>query len=406
MERQAAIKETKRQQKALENRLSQVQEELKLLAPKQRVGKEVSPEEVAKQAETAEMIKRLRKDQKERQQKQARLLEITQAKLQAEADAETQRKHQLELEVQERRKQQLVEKHQKRLATLEERKLQRKLQDEELRQAMQGRPLHQKLEEKFKLEVLMPALEERKACLAKKRISMSPLSKAELKVHAKRYQDLSKESEDRRLRQLKNAEYERQMQQDISSRLAAVALEKQKEHTAVYGNAKTSRDNMRLKGMRYGQLVQELYTPKVVPKKQQSLESRSLSTKRSGKIADSPNFIRRRRVLKPTPSLPQKSISPRPMVDYLSELRTNRLKQTQVRLSFSFTEDLEDQSLSARERLKKVTAKLAANEHKVRLMECIPRGYDSADLQVEDELNEAVISGVKAKLALLDSSCQ
>mmetsp|Transcript_8093 Transcript_8093/g.15908 ORF Transcript_8093/g.15908 Transcript_8093/m.15908 type:complete len:484 (-) Transcript_8093:6-1457(-) len=367
--------------------------------------------------ETLEMLKKLRQEKKERLKKLQKLQEMEQAKLQAEADAEEDRKRQMDLEAQLKRKQQLEEKQLKRLQQIEERKRLQQLQEDEIRLARQAKPLHVKLEEKFTKEVLMPQLEERKALLASKRANLVPLNKEELKEHAKRYREISKEAEERRERNLKNMQIESQMQTDTSSRLFAAALEKERQ-AAQTDEAKLERERLMQKAKRYGELVQELYTPRVspivkLPERKSSLKARSLSTKRSSEfsivLSESPIKRKKKPTPKPKPasSEPAAPQSPPVKLDYLADLRSQRRRQGQdlskVNLSYSYNEDLEDESLSTIERYQKVTSKIAAIERKAKHIEQVPRSiFDPGALSVEEELNNAMLSAVKAKLALLE----
>jgi hypothetical protein len=89
----------------------------------------------------------------------------------------------------------------------------------------------------------------------------------------------------------------------------------------------------------------------------------------------------------------------------LTKQRAQRKSQVgKVRLSFSFKEDLEDPSLSPKERYNKVVKKIAIVERRVREIGQAAQRNGLNDLDVEDEIDRAVISTVKAKLVLLDST--
>jgi hypothetical protein len=418
--RQAKLREAVRLKESLQSKLGHVETSIEVLASQaQRVQakpqKETVDQSPVTQAEIEEMLSRLQKEKQHRHQKLHKLHELEQAKLLAEDEAEAARQRELELEVQLLRKQKLDNKQLKRLALIEERKLLKQLQEEETKQALQAVPLHQKLEEKYQREVLMPKLEQHKALLASKRAKLTPLNKEELADHARRYREVTKEAEARRERLMKNMQTEGQVRSITGlgrSRLDSERL------SAAKDDLKYERGKMAEKRKRYAELVKELFPPKVrALKDMPSVHSQSLSVKRtrdltSGQPSSTPQpMLKLKRKQPKSAAVVAEVQTTQPKVDYLADLRALRERQGKeigaLRLDWSFQEELEDSSLSSYEKYQKVTAKISAFERKAKRIGQVTKGQTAKDaLNLEVELSNGMISAVKAKLALLEAQAE
>ena len=254
-------------------------------------------------------------------------------------------------------------------------------------------------------------------------------SRESLKAHLQRYTALLKSHQSRRTRLLASRRLTDNVNSALHSRShqALISLEKQQKEEQI--RTISAKANAVARKKRYGELVKELFFPKVDRKKTEEMQILKNKFSRKNKCAKSAENRRKNDDLmdsykkhvwimprlRQAPKIPPQPIENKPKIpDYLAEQKKIIAKQVEkvlkksgnVGKDVSWEEDLKDESLNEEEKVSRVKRKVAKLEDQVRREEALLSHLDTASvqsLQAESSLNDLLISSVKAKLALLQS---
>lgn len=297
---------------------------------------------------------------------------------------------------------------------------------EELTKVKASKPLHLQLEEKYTQEVLMPELEKHKAELAKKRVHFNSVTRQELQEHAQRYETLKRESMERRSHQANESilDHMTNLASKNASKFTYAVIEEErklKDETRLKADEK---HRMAEKKRQYASLIKEMYAPSIDLNKKTEIEERRLKhstappkkqragsdkSQRSGEGSPLPStasWVPRKFKPNPLVSVPpprRKSVK----VDYLGDRRRER-DTSEVKVSSSLRNiDLEPElhNLSEKETALRLIQKAQKIERAAKRQELgLNSGVKSVThVEVMGSVNDALVSSVKAKLALLEA---
>lgn len=390
---------------------------------------EMFKEHQKKVEETKEFTKKLISERILREKRQQEKDE--QARIKAMQDLEDQRKRQEEIQLK------LEEDKQKRLADMLQKSEARKKQIEGLKEQINQRkpsqkPLYKQMEDAFKQQVLMPSLEQQKAELAKKRIQYQPINSEEIKEHSRRHEELRKEQEYKRKKELEQRNLEAQVNMvsnNLHSKFTAAILEEERLKREEKARQDQERRGNLQKKQQYAKLVKEMFPPIINEGKKFEFENKKRSHKairtalsgnhsRDGSMVAIKNrpgdyksdigegkitkrvWKENKLVKKPEP---KKEIK---VVDYLLERRNiNKDKQNRIEpIEIDLQREVYDEEIDE-DKVKKIKAKAEKLERMAQKQERM-MGLGKVDsfknLQAGDQVNDMMINSIKAKLALLD----
>ena len=315
-----------------------------------------------------------------------------------------------EEEIQAALRDEAAHKHQTRLAQglekLQQQKKRRLQAQEELKNKqtalVASKPRHVRLYEKYQQECELPALEERKAQLAKLRMMSSPIRREDLQAHMKNYNEFKRQQEEK----LRKNMHARKLDQKVaastlkfSSSLGARLVQQDK----VVVNQKKLDEQLRVertkRRLNYASLVKEVHLPTTTRK------ARSPGKRRSPRKLSPTKRVRSVEELKPWKphTFAKNSMVPEPspkrlgvVVDYLAERRAERTEAPAKN-------PINWNSVTGPNKLKKIKALSSQVEREVSKKEVIAEaGLNFKAIQASEEANEILVSSIKAKLSLLE----
>lgn len=379
--------------------------------------KQQEAERKAKKLLLEQQERKRRFEEQQKKQKDLLLLEdeaLQKAKLEQQAAFEEQKQAKIKAM------------HDKLAQRREERERLKQIGAEELQKVKATKPLHVSIEEKYSHDVLMPELEKHKVELAKKRIHFNSVTRQELQEHAKRYEDLKRDKLDKRSHQASESilDHMTNLASKNSSKFTFAVIEEERRVKEEKQKLADEKRKMAEKKKQYASLVKELHVPAVDPHKAAEIEerrkkrsglrpekSRAESEKGPRPIDDdskpsSATWVPRK--FKPNPLIAEAKPKKEPIkVDYLGDRRHER-ETSEIRVSNSLKNiDLQTdfQNLSEKETATRLIEKAQKIERaaKRQQLSLSASGKGPADIDVMGSVNDALVSSVKAKLALLDS---
>jgi len=393
-------------------------------------------EHYKKVEETKDFTKKLNEEKAERKRRHQEREKEQRDKIMKEIEEEQKlRQDRLKTfeEEKQKRVQELKAKAEQRKKQLQEMK---ELTNQEYKKATNYKPLYKKLEEKFNNQVLMPELEKKKAQLAQKRMMYQPIDSKEIQEHAKKVDLIKQEQETKRLKELQQKQLDYKLNsvsQENRSKFMEAAIEEEKRKKEEQRKAEEDRKRLLERKRQYADLVKEMFQPTVDQLKRKEIElakerlkhpsarRQTLSQNPSSKSWNpSPSMMNsneteraaaqiKKRKWKKNPMVPEPPPRPEPKkVDYLAERRKVRESQ-QKNMSFAFKKiDLDQEFNSASntdpEELRKKAAEV---EKEARRQEAKILAYKSQDqqaLEASSQVNDMLISSIRAKLALLEKT--
>ena len=378
--------------------------------------------------ESKEFTKKLVEERLERQKRiQEREREFRIKTLQ-EIEEQHKRQEEIEKKMEEDKQKKLQEAMQK----TEIRKKQLEgLKEEVNKKVPNSKPLYKQMEDAYKQKVLMPKLEQHKAELAKKRILYQPLNGEELKEHYKKHEELMREQEYRRKKELQQKALEEQVNivsSNLQSKFTQAILEQEKKSKEEVEKAKEEKLHYINKRLQYSKLVKEMFPPIIEESKKFDADYGKASRKviQTSKSRDSSSHtsLPKRKKIQPSDyksdigAIPKRkweknSMMPEPAekklpvkVDYLAERRVqrgngnNEIQPIHIDLEKEIYEDDFDSKKAEKIRAKaeKIDKQAMQRERMIGNM-----GNDSMKgIEVGDQVNDMIISSIRAKLALLD----
>ena len=281
------------------------------------------------------------------------------------------------------------------------------------------KPLYKQMEDAYKQKVLMPQLEHHKAELAKKRINYQPLNPDELKEHSKQHEELKKQFEYRRKKELEQKQLDSQLNMasnSMQSKFTIAVLEEQKRKKEEEERKEYERMLNINKRLQYSKLVKEMFVPAVAENKIQeavitksktkvkSAEMDRGSDKKKIGVTDYKSDIglRPARGKKKEPEVKKEA----EVVDYLAEKRKQReIKPNEARaLHVELQKDIEDEEIDSA-KMQKIKAKAERIDKQAKQKEVFIGKFQKEGvkgIKAGDEVNDMIISSIRAKLALLD----
>jgi hypothetical protein len=291
---------------------------------------------------------------------------------------------------------------------------------EQTRETGKERPLYKVIEERYKQEVQLPELERHKTQLVRKQIYCNSLSQQELQGHVRRYKDFRRYNEERRSMQINETTlgHLANLAATSSSKFTYAVVEADRRLKEERLRIEEDRRRMAGRQKLYAGLVREIYAPQQDPSKKAEIEGRvTPALPRPQVEGRKPRPSEVKPVsssvwVKPLAFKPNGLVyTPQPRklpvkLDYLAELR---LRRTTADLKVSHSVMLlEGDLLNADFTEAGTVAKIIDRAQKVdraaRRQELSLSMGDHSEASVEaiESVSSALLSSVKAKLALLD----
>lgn len=417
--REFRLREALRLKQELEQKLEHIQDNIKSLEavsepetqkPVQmdsEARKEYFKEEERRRQETAEFAKKLRAQQIELARRNRLREEDMQRKFQQELAQSQKRKEEEEVRLLEERAKRLEELHEranKRKADLEQR---RRVGSEESGRLRAFSYAHERMsQENFRTP-------QEQEILAKKKLNYQPIRLEELQEHARKHDEMMREMQRRK-------EAERQSQA-LDSQINALpkasvfthsVLEQEKKAREEAEQVAEARKKLQEKKQRYALLVKEMFAPAVDPLKRKEMEmiKEKLAASHLPKVSTARSLPSEPVLFKP-PRFKENPMVPRPppkreakVADYLLEQRQNREKavfQVSGNLDLDLSVDPEADDERKAHLLKERTEKLEREAKRRELLLSQASPTSAGALDAHENLNDALITSIKAKLSLL-----
>ncbi|CAG9318416.1 unnamed protein product [Blepharisma stoltei] len=430
--RKAKVREIKRQKQELENKLNHIENSLQHLnsledfeykkpnLQNKQARQEYYEDLKRKSEENTRKVKEYQAEQRRRKEKIKEHLEEINRQLEEEKE-----RKQLEKEG----KNAIFEiEYKQELERMQENKMRRQQELEEMKrreielaEIKKQKPLYQKMQEKFLQDVEMPELEKRKAELAKKRLLFQPLSKDDLAEHSKWYSQLRKEH---------NAQTDKEMtQKSIDHQMNQLGVSKNyKLEKSIDEKEKSIQDKLKLvdRKIKYADLVREMFTPSIDKFKQKELELRVeklkhpvrkeiLKSSQEKSFVESYSDGEGKKMWKPrkypkNPLIPEEKNKKEPvLIDYLGERRKARedaasKSGTARKHNVDWEEDL-NLELTNEQKAERIKAKAEKIEKEARRKELLLNSTtpnNLSTLEKSEDVNQMLISSIRAKLAVLE----
>ena len=379
--------------------------------------------------ETKEFTKKLIAERFLREKRQQE--KDDQIRMKTEKEIEEQRRKQGEIQ------KMLEDEKQKRLNEMIQKSELRKKQIEELKDQITARkhskkPLYKQMEDNYTQKVLLPTLEQQKAELAKKRIQYQPISSEEIKEHSKKHEEIRREQEYKRKKELEQRNLEAQVNlvsNSLQSKFTAAVIEEEKLKKEEKIRAEMEKKANLQKKQQYAKLVKEMFPPIVNESKKFDFDDKK-QTKKSLRSARSGNHSRDGSVaaIKTRPGdyrseVGEPKISKRKwkenkmvkkpemkkevkIVDYLLDRRNaNKEKAGSMEpIEIDLDKELVDEEFNEQQakRIKAKAEKLEKVAHQKERLLALGKVDSYKNLQVGDQVNDMILASIKTKLALLD----
>ena len=222
-----------------------------------------------KEEETKGFVKKLRKEQKEREMRLREREEEERLKMIDEAkELEKQRKEAI-LRQEEEKLKRVKELKVKSKKRKEESKELIELGNQEYKKVISSKPFHEIMEEKYYTKVLMPELERHKQELAKKRELLQPINRSAILEHAKRHDQLIEEHDLQKRNISQENGYDAAK---LRSKYTLAYIEEKRKKKHEIENEALEKKSLVEKKKQYAELVLEMYQPTVDPAKQLELK--------------------------------------------------------------------------------------------------------------------------------------
>jgi len=376
-----------------------------------------------KYKEAKDFILRLNIEKNEREKRNQERLRSLEEKIEQEAK-ELDDKHKVETEhlLRKRREENL-----QTYFTLKVKREKDRKRYKELQQTLQPKDnyLYKKLEEKYKNEVLMPLLQQKKEQLFRKRSYYKPINRYELEEHIRKYESITTEKKEARENKLKVIKEKEQVLKSEINRFRTPVLEREnmaelklKEEERVKSKElKEKREKIN----NYVSIARGIHPVKISPQKVEELKQRveqlkhparkTRDTRKDYDIAKLNNKIAKiihkgQKCLDTDTDKPNKSLCSLRKVDYLTEQRKTREESNDAlkAIRYNWIKDLQDKNSNRQEKYQKVIKKAKTIEEQAIMREKMLRARGGA--KVDPELGESVssmlLNVIKAKIAALD----
>lgn len=283
------------------------------------------------------------------------------------------------------------------------------------KQSPSPKPLYKQMEEFYKINVVMPRLEQHKAELARKRMIFKPLDPIELQEHSKHHDELKKLNDYRRRKENEQKTLDSEINHStntLHSKFTIAVLEHEKKIKEQQDKAKEEKLLNIQKRFQYSKLVNEMFLPAVNESFKVENSNKSLKSSKSGEnslekkkkigVTDYKSELGFFRPLKKKMEAPEKKKVFVP--DYLAESKRNReirdekineFEMEKEKMLENFDEN-KAQKILARAELIESKAKqkeLFLGDLKFKSKKGIDAGVEVSDL---------ILASIKAKLAILD----
>ncbi|CAG9323305.1 unnamed protein product [Blepharisma stoltei] len=389
---------------------------------------EEDPIVLKKKSKTIKQL--LKKLQEEKEQRHKKLQELDEeAKKKFEEEMETneilQQKREEEL-----RKERVLkalqrrEKEEKHKKELEDWKI---LTEREYKHVLSQKYLHEKLQESYVTQVVMPELEKKKADLAQKRMLFQPINREDLIEHARRHDEIMRDLQNRREKEVHNRSIDlqyRQISKSFHSKALDILNEEEKRQKEEKEREELERKQRIEKKLQYSELVKELYRPSIDEYKKQEMKllveklkfpvrtklhghnsaGTYENTTESGSMTEKHRIRRKwtKNPMVPEPA-PKKEIK---QIDFLAEMRIARHSRGTIRKKYELEKDLmyinlhdEENAIKLKEKADLVDKEILRKERT--MSSNLP---DRKKIEIAEEINDMIISSIKAKLAIVNAT--
>lgn len=255
------------------------------------------------------------------------------------------------------------------------------------------KPKYIEMVENYKQHFEIPELKRRKDELAKKRMLYQPISRQDWLEHMKKYNNLSIEAEKKRMKSLEEKSF------DSVHLVNKTKKEMELQNELMKKNMKSLVE----KRKHYGQIVREVFAPKVEVKEKikEKISEKNEKVRKIHDIRTSidqiPKVVKelKRKIKKLESKTPDVKIE---KLDYLAEKRKERSAFRDYDVEFPKVEiNVNEEKSKALQNLKKIDQILLSHNHRLRNSD--PSNLQS--LELEANINDLLTQSIKAKLSLL-----
>ncbi|OMJ83280.1 hypothetical protein SteCoe_15804 [Stentor coeruleus] len=431
--RRAKLREAKRKKRELEAKLMSVTESIdnlgtineipskvKINLQDSQIRHEYFEEEKQKAKQQKKKALEYYQEQKRRKEKlQGHLAEIEQEINHERNLKQEQKKRQAE-EKRKEYKRNLKKMHEK--AELRKKELEeQKSYDVTLKKIKAEKPLFVKLSEQYWKDIEMPELEKRKAELMKKRM-MSSISQKQIIDHAKWYDTIKTDHKKKFDQDSKSKSIDRKIKSSDSSfnLWKNKIIEEERHLREEQRRMQEERLKMIEKKTTYAKLVKQMYLPSIDEEKKKELDKRKekllegqkILKKDHEKSAEKSEWVPHK--FKPNPLAPkEKPKREVKSVDYLEYQRKIREDAEKEKRDAGIEDDMvkydlneEFEGLSDSEKIKMLKTKSKKIEKEIKKKEIAMMNNEGTikGFKYSDDINDMLLSSIKAKLAILEKT--
>lgn len=400
----------------------QPKQEEPLPAPKPKIDKkardEFFEEHKKKTDESKEFTRKLIEERLERQRRIQEREKEYRIKTLQEIDEQRKQQEEVLKRMEDEKKEkifELVKKSENRKKELGEKK-------EICRSPVGVKPLYKQMEDAYKQKVIMPQLEKHKAELARKRIAYKPLDPEELKEHSRHHDELKRQYEFRRKKEYEQKNLDAQLNQatnSMQSKFTIAVLEEEKRKKEEQEKANQEKLLNAHKRLQYSKLVKEMFPPVIDESRKLDTSSKSKSKIRSADFPDESIERSKKKIgvtdykseigLNPARYKKKKQTEEKKVIekfDYLAEKRKQRenVQNENKPVKIDLQNEILNESLDEK-KLEKIKAKTNKIDKQAKQKELLMEKYKGEGvkgIQVGDEVNDMILSSIRAKLAILD----
>lgn len=368
-----------------------------------------------REEETKEFVKKLKRDQKERELRQQERDKEERLKQREEEREREKAQQEAQMRTEEekiRRLKKLKEKSYKRKQEIQELI---ELGNQEYRKVISSKPMHEKIEEKYFSNVLMPELERHKMELAKKREMFQPINRSAILEHARRHDQIIEEHDVQKRNVSQENNYNASK---LRSKFTQAYLEEEKKRKHEMERENLEKKSMLEKKKQYAELVLEMYQPTIDPAKQLELKlmnekmkvsSAKIKKKRSAKslsakeiISDNENpAVVKKRKWKKNPLVPEPVKKREPVkVDWLAEKREEKKNQASEGQLQDIEWNDEMHSNKMKDKIKQLEKEVRKQEIKLE----VANPSNIQGIKATENVSNMLINSIKGKLAILEKS--
>ncbi|OMJ88993.1 hypothetical protein SteCoe_8908 [Stentor coeruleus] len=357
---------------------------------------------------------KLYKEQSKRKNRQEEREEEIRKKLLDEIEEQEREKELLKMKKDQLKQDQVYMMMEKTKARQQENNYLKEIGEREYRKAVSATPLYKKIETDFIQNIMIPELEKRKSELRKKRELFKPITKDQIKEHAKNVEMILSMISERK----KQSQFSEETRSYSKSKILKQVLAKDKEKERSELEKKFMKKHLKEKKKQYSELVKEVFPPTLDLFKKKEMElikarmNHPVTVKCKTPNSDDDGMVMNKSVsfnprkFKKNNMIPDKTPKRLPVIkDYILEMREERKRSLSNRnIKIDWDSDFV-QDLSVDENRRKLQRRAEILDREARKAELkidYTNPTNTKNLKVSEKANELIVDSIRAKLAILE----